>query len=241
MAKRHLAALRTVQPAGPYRLGGSCNGGLVALEMARCLLQEGEKVDRLILIGATAINVRWKLTGGPIGVLGWCLRRCSSRSYDRFLMHALAWDSLDLSARPRFLLGAIARGVRDLVQAAMRPKEHAPPLAPRGTSDLADHRERTREAYRRIDKDYTPAPYPGRVVVLWPSDDIERPQAAKWWAAVAREVSFLVVPGNHATSPTDHVEALADALRRCLADESGDCRAPEARQELAPPARFSAG
>ncbi|HEU5220243.1 MAG TPA: amino acid adenylation domain-containing protein, partial [Gemmatimonadales bacterium] len=39
MAAVHLAAVRKVQPRGPYRLGGYCTGGLVAFEMARQLRQ----------------------------------------------------------------------------------------------------------------------------------------------------------------------------------------------------------
>ncbi|HEX2188169.1 MAG TPA: amino acid adenylation domain-containing protein [Longimicrobiaceae bacterium] len=37
MARRQLETIRGVQPRGPYRLGGYCNGGLVAYEAARLL------------------------------------------------------------------------------------------------------------------------------------------------------------------------------------------------------------
>src|SRR4030095_15318709 len=30
MARQHLSTLRAAQPRGPYRLGGNCNGGLIA-------------------------------------------------------------------------------------------------------------------------------------------------------------------------------------------------------------------
>src|SRR5216684_2215700 len=35
VAAAHLKTLRAVQPEGPYLLGGFCNGGLIAYEMAR--------------------------------------------------------------------------------------------------------------------------------------------------------------------------------------------------------------
>jgi hypothetical protein len=92
-----------------------------------------------------------------------------------------------------------------------------PMLAPA----ISERRKRTRATYRRLDKDYTPAPYPGRVIVLWPDDDIEREQAARWWRAVAREVDFRVIPGNHATSATVHADAMADELQKCLVDQVG--------------------
>ncbi|HSF38843.1 MAG TPA: condensation domain-containing protein, partial [Thermoanaerobaculia bacterium] len=50
MASRYLEAVRTVQPRGPYRLGGWCVGGTLAYEMARQLLEQGEAVDRLVLL-----------------------------------------------------------------------------------------------------------------------------------------------------------------------------------------------
>src|SRR6185295_392665 len=37
MAEYHLKTLRDFQPEGPYLLGGHCNGGLIAFEMARRL------------------------------------------------------------------------------------------------------------------------------------------------------------------------------------------------------------
>jgi amino acid adenylation domain-containing protein len=50
MAAAHLEPLRSVQPEGPYLLGGFCNGATLAYEMARQLRAEGETVDLLILI-----------------------------------------------------------------------------------------------------------------------------------------------------------------------------------------------
>ena len=127
MASRYLAALCAVQPSGPYRLGGSCNGGLVALEVARCLLAEGEQVDRLILIGASAMNVRWRLTGGPIGWLGSWMRRRSPSSYDRFLSLVLEWDSLRPSARCRFIARELLKRVGHFpVGRCPIPDLHAP-------------------------------------------------------------------------------------------------------------------
>lgn len=61
MAAAHIESLRAVQPQGPYLLGGFCNGGLVAYEMARQLHAAGETVDLLVLIDATPIAyLRWR-------------------------------------------------------------------------------------------------------------------------------------------------------------------------------------
>lgn len=50
LAGQYLAAIRAVQPAGPYLLLGWSMGGLVALELARRLEREGERTDMLFLV-----------------------------------------------------------------------------------------------------------------------------------------------------------------------------------------------
>jgi thioesterase domain-containing protein/acyl carrier protein len=54
IADYYLAALRRVQPAGPYALLGFCAEAVVAFEMARQLEHQGETVDVLVLIDAWA-------------------------------------------------------------------------------------------------------------------------------------------------------------------------------------------
>lgn len=50
MADAYINTLRSVQPAGPYHLGGWSMGGLVAWEIARQLIAQGESVAGLALI-----------------------------------------------------------------------------------------------------------------------------------------------------------------------------------------------
>jgi thioesterase domain-containing protein len=50
VAAEYLASLRAVQPRGPYFLGGSCDGALVAFAMARLLEAEGERVALLAVL-----------------------------------------------------------------------------------------------------------------------------------------------------------------------------------------------
>src|SRR5580698_6922539 len=50
MAKFYLGALKELQPQGPYILIGYSFGGLVALEMAQRLSEDGKKIGLLVLI-----------------------------------------------------------------------------------------------------------------------------------------------------------------------------------------------
>lgn len=50
LAAEHLQEIRRVQPHGPYFIGGSCVGGVVALEIAQQLRAQGEQVPLLMLV-----------------------------------------------------------------------------------------------------------------------------------------------------------------------------------------------
>ncbi len=47
LAREYIAAMRTAQPQGPYRLAGMCEGAHIAFEMARQLESQGEQIAML--------------------------------------------------------------------------------------------------------------------------------------------------------------------------------------------------
>ena len=67
IAAHYLKEICTVQPHGPYRLGGNCFGGLVAFEMANQLQSKGETVDLLALLNpATGLTEGSQQVSPPI-------------------------------------------------------------------------------------------------------------------------------------------------------------------------------
>ena len=71
MAAQYISDLRSVQPRGPYFLGGYCFGGNVAYEMACQLTEQGEQVDLLALINCAPPNSRYtRIPWTP----RWCLK-----------------------------------------------------------------------------------------------------------------------------------------------------------------------
>jgi hypothetical protein len=232
-----LRDVRATQPRGPYRLGGLCNGGLVALEIARRLIAAGEQVERLFLLGASAINVRWRLAHGPIGLLGAWFRNGPTERFDRFVDYVLYWDSLPRAQRSRLLgaklgtaLAAFAGlfgpkrpvGPSSIVpsSAALGADEAWTPL--RGVSSMLGPRaEAIRKRYRDLDKAYAPRPYPGAVTLVWPEDDFERALATHWWREVTPQVSLHTVPGSHGTMLALHMRAVARTFARLLEDHDG--------------------
>ncbi|HEY3440932.1 MAG TPA: alpha/beta fold hydrolase [Paludibaculum sp.] len=76
-----IAAIRELQPRGPYLLAGHCYGGIVAFEVARQLMTAAESIRRLVLLDAPCpgphrLHARWSfleglvpLPGRPRGIL----------------------------------------------------------------------------------------------------------------------------------------------------------------------------
>ncbi len=56
MATRYLIDVRSVQPRGPYLFGGQCVGGLIAQEMARQLLSQGQEVALVVMYDSPNMN-----------------------------------------------------------------------------------------------------------------------------------------------------------------------------------------
>ena len=66
MAAYHVGKIRSVQPHGPYLLGGMCAGGVIAFEMARQLQDHGEKVAMVALLDAADVEAplkAWRVAG----------------------------------------------------------------------------------------------------------------------------------------------------------------------------------
>ena len=55
IAAKYIEILRRHQPRGPYFLGGWCYGGVVAHEMACQLQEQGETVERLVMLDSHAV------------------------------------------------------------------------------------------------------------------------------------------------------------------------------------------
>ena len=103
MAVHYVQAMRSVQPDGPYLLGGHCDGGWVAYEMAVQLQEAGEEVGYLGLVDLPAPSIddpyrnRWSRL---IGRLRYYLD-------NRRFLNALVWKAkMQVQSRLARRLGA---------------------------------------------------------------------------------------------------------------------------------------
>ncbi|MEZ4591278.1 MAG: amino acid adenylation domain-containing protein [Chloroflexota bacterium] len=87
MAAHYIQEIRTLQPHGPYYLGGHCAGSWVAFEMAQQLQAAGEEVQLLILVDSEPPNI----TPPQVSRLKYMARRVMFYWQDKRLWHAIAW------------------------------------------------------------------------------------------------------------------------------------------------------
>lgn len=89
MAAHYISEMRTLQPHGPYLVGGHCSGAWVAFEMARQLEADGDDLDAVILVDQGPPNVErpeitpWK----------YLVNRTKFFFADGRLRHAVAWQA----------------------------------------------------------------------------------------------------------------------------------------------------
>ena len=214
MAVRHLEVLQGHQPTGPYRLGGHCNGGLVAFELARLLQQQGEEIERLVLIGSSASNLRFRPLHSTLERIGRAIGpgpEARAELFDQLRALWITLETLPAGRRLGYLASKAARVPAVLAQVFAAGRRN-PEVTPGATwaTDL-------RDAYLRIDRSYLPEPLPLPISLIWPDDDPETPaEAAGWWQRICPEVELLVIPGSHVSCQLDHIEAYAAAIRSSL-------------------------
>jgi len=96
MAAYHIDKIRSVQPQGPYLLGGLCVGGVIAFEIARQLQRQGQKVAMVALLDApdvTATTRKWRIARKRINNFSTAFHNDGSVRFDAFVL-AVAGKSL---------------------------------------------------------------------------------------------------------------------------------------------------
>ena len=199
VAAHHVVLLRQFQPNGPYHLGGFCNGGLIAFEMARQLVAQGQQVGAVIMIHASAMNVYF----GPL--------------------HRIVHGTTRLLGIPQQARRAMFLGVRNqIAYMGGRTRLERRPGKPFSESDQCsdpEYRIRLLGHYGELMGDYIPGRYAGRVILLWPTDhaqDLSK-NPTRGWAQIAPQIKVQCVPGNHLTCITHHGDALAAQIGEVLA------------------------
>ena len=192
LAARYIDEIRTVQPKGPYLLGGRCFGAYVAYEMAQQLQAQGEEVALLVMLTARPMDFR-RMRLHYLRRMLYHYRRGELfpllRTYvpikSKRLLHRLNWSILDWRKRRRRRKALTKRN-----------------------NNIPQGKRKDAVAYR-----YRQQKYRGRLAVIQTSDATR----AAWAELVEGEVDFRVVEGTHRSIFHEpHVQSFAKALGDAL-------------------------
>jgi hypothetical protein len=230
-AAAHIRRVRAIQPRGPYVLGGSCNGGLVAFEMARQFQRDGDTVSLLILVEPFVVTGFHRLGRKVLGRLGGLIGLTPDKQLDWFLriLPLLEYPSsrlryvqvrLRLQDRRSFghLVGVVAR---EFKRAGTQVQRLAQMRCKRGPSDAPICRGRPLDDYpgifRWMAADYVLRPYAGQVALYWTSTKFEeKPVAPSQWLGIAEGAEVHIVPGMVTLGGSEHAYDIAAHWRACL-------------------------
>jgi thioesterase domain-containing protein len=206
MAALYVDAIRTVQPTGPYLLGGWSFGGAVAFEMAQQLRSRGEQVALLALFDSWSPSLGQDATGrDDVAELNLDFLREAGEIF------GLKLDLTDEAVR--------RMGQEEALEYLLSEarKANVATVGPRQIRGLRDvYFQNVRSG-----RNYVPRPYDGPVTLFTAKDHplpASAPKDHGWGALTTRALELYEVPGDHYTLlRRPLVEHLAELLRKCLA------------------------
>ncbi|MFZ2009516.1 MAG: amino acid adenylation domain-containing protein [Candidatus Sulfotelmatobacter sp.] len=196
MASRYINEIRSVQPEGPYLLGGYSMGGSVAFEMARQLTAQGQERAVVVLFDTLCAAPEGTEVSPEVA---------STSSALAELFRVPAREKLTYLWR---IATAPIRSIDRWTHVARLPRIV----------------KRVRKACLQAEKDYKRRPYAGRVILFRsshrPLGQVSDPRAG--WSTYARPgLEICDIKGNHENILLEpQVRSVAEQLRNCLEEEA---------------------
>jgi amino acid adenylation domain-containing protein len=196
MASQYVKEIRSVQAEGPYLLGGYSMGGAVAFEMAQQLTAQGQERAVVVLFDTLCAAP----PGTPVSPE---IASASSALAELFRISARDW--------PTYLWRIATVPIR-AIQRWLR------------IARLPGNVKKVRRICLQAEKEYTPRPYRGRVILFRsshkPLGQVNDPRAG-WTTYAPDELEIYDIQGNHENILLEpQVRFVAEQLRTCLAEEA---------------------
>ena len=196
-----LDAMRSVQPQGPYYIGGWCAAGPLAVEIARQLVASGEHVGYLVLFDSWRPGYAAELAVKQAGMPEMTFRARFSR---KFRFHRSQWQSLSPMQRLRYVALVIGNKISSLQSKlylknwalAERFCNHFGLPMPHFMHNVSLTTLNSLKEYRGTEQ------YPGPLTLIRAQEAPYIPGAQEhcgWDAIVLGGVNVLWAPGNHET------------------------------------------
>lgn len=196
MSKFYLEGLQNSYSDGPYILIGYSFGGLIALEMARCLLESGASAPLLILVDSyphprflTSIQRQKLFLRALKGHIDEMRRLSGPEAFSYFLQRIK--NRLRI---PSILSKSVLEAQREGIPAIELVKS---------------------KAYEAL-ANYQPRFYPGKINFVTTDKKSFFPDPETVWAHLADKLEVDIIPGDHLSIVTSEFEALAAVITRLI-------------------------
>lgn len=197
MATQYIAAVRILQPNGPYFLGGTSFGGAVAFEMAQQLNALGEKIALLALMDTPGPGLTPPKLTEDVEILAYAFHASADLT--------IPWDQLRQLPPDEQLFYFLEQ------------KEIANKILPDLTPTQVRQLLHLSKVNRQAMLNYKPQKYDGEIIFFRANEhdgySPENPELP-WLELATYGVEIIEVPGNHFTmNYPPHVQVLAQKLR----------------------------
>ena len=199
MARDYLRQIRAVQPVGPYRLAGWSGGGLIAYEVARQLLENGESVGYLGMIDTYRLS--------PEDMEG------DIAQTKHFLIRILQYLRPELT--PDVLRGLLAFDDLDAMVAECHRNGW---LGPDVTGHEMDRRFRVANDIARASVQYVPPPIDLDVSLFSAQEPVRDDRSNGWSSLLGARLEVVEVGGTHMAMMQDEtlLARIAGPMNRAL-------------------------
>jgi len=209
MAADYIEAIRSVQPEGPYRLGGWSLGGVTAFEIAQQLHKQDQDISRLVLIDSFAPKLM-----------------------NDAMSHQPAKSDTELTEQEALdaLIELCRTGTRDQIEDAFEEVRRSGFLPPEIALEDFPHWLQSCQARVQLVRNYQATPFPGRIVLIKTSEAEYKNNLAiaesgrdpdpnfGWSELAAGGLDASIIAGTHYTVVLEpYVSELARVLTRYLA------------------------
>ncbi|NIP26446.1 MAG: amino acid adenylation domain-containing protein [Phycisphaerae bacterium] len=215
MAAHYIEEIRTVQPRGPYFLGGWCLGGNVAFEMAQQLQAQGEEVALLAMVQSTHSSYPRYLPN-----ITW-FRRLIYRIIERIDLEVSNFLEVETKAKWPYLATRAKRAIT-IIQAKVEKIIAA--LLPQFQGHIVHSQaytlETLKEAHAEAYRNYKAKPYQGYVMLFrakkQPLGIYPDPKLG-WGELIEGGLEIHEAPGYRIGLLSEpRVRIVAEQLRACL-------------------------
>ena len=216
IATYYLEAIRTLQPQGPYLLGGHSFGALVAFEMAQQLERQGQTVVFLAILDLPALHPDREPTE-----LDW--EEGKWMATIAHILESLSGKTLELCEQDFLALDTNTQ--LELLSTRLESVNLLPPdTGINYVRSLVQVIKADELAFLRY---VPPTGYPNQITLFKTSDvyqdelgmldEIPTDPAWGWERLSTKPVEVHEIPGSHTSMLTEpHVQVLADKLKKCL-------------------------